>query len=73
MSDLDHEIYMVPIYAELKPGSKRVTVVKFNLSCKMVMFREGETVASMTAANAVPKLLAPKANFYDLEPARLLV
>ena len=73
MNDLYHEVYMVPTYAELKPGSKRVTVVMCNLSCKMVMFRRGETVESVTTANAVPKLLAPKAFFYDLEPAGLLV
>ena len=54
VNDLNHEVYMVPTYAELKPGSKRVTVVMHNLSCKMVMFRRGEIVASMTAVNAVP-------------------
>ena len=53
---------MVLTYAELKPGSKRLTLVMHNLSCKMVTFRRGQTVASMTSANAVSKLLAPEAD-----------
>ena len=62
-----------PTYAELKPSSKIVTIVMCNLSSKMVTFKRAQTVTSVTAANAVPKLLALKANFYDLEPAKLLV
>ena len=63
VNDLKHEVHTVSTYAELNPDSKRVIVVICNLSCKTVTFRRRETVASMTAANTVPNLLAPKANF----------
>ena len=67
LDGLQQEVYTVPTYSKLQPNSKRINVVLHNMSCQVVTFSRGEVVASLVAANAVPKMLAPKnpKHFYD--------
>ena len=55
------DICAMPSYGKLKPGSSRVPVVLKNLTCRKVVVKKGEPIAHVTAANAVPAMLAPKA------------
>ena len=60
LNHLQQMLYTMPKYAELKPSSKQVKVILCNLSSRKVTFNWGEVVASLAAANAVPKMLASK-------------
>ena len=50
----------VPAYTFLKPGSNCVEVMLKNITAGPIMIKQGVKVAVIEAANAVPKMLAPK-------------
>ena len=50
----------VPAYTFLKPGSNHVEVMLKNITVRPIMIKQGAKVAVIKAANAVPKILAPK-------------
>ena len=50
----------VPTYTFLKPGSNCVEVMLKNITARPIMIKQGIKVAVIEAANAVPKMLAPK-------------
>ena len=50
----------VPGYTFLKPGSHRVHVMMKNLTARMVTIHQGVKIATMSAANVVPHMLAPE-------------
>ena len=50
----------VPAYTFLKPSSNRVEVMLKNITARPITIKHGVKVAVIKAANAVPKMLAPK-------------
>ena len=50
----------VPAYTFLKPGSNRVEVMLKNIMAWSITVKQGEKLAKMVAAHAVPNMLAPK-------------
>ena len=50
----------VPTYTFLKPGSNHVEVMLKNITARPIMIKQWIKVAVIEAANAVPKMLAPK-------------
>ena len=50
----------VPGYTFLKPGSHRIHVMMKNLTARTVTIHQGVKVATMSAANIVPHMLAPE-------------
>ena len=50
----------VPTYTFLKPSSNRVELMLKNITARPIMIKQGVKVAVIKAANAVPKMLAPK-------------
>ena len=50
----------VPCYTTLKPGSRKVHVALRNISCKTVTLTAKTAVGKISAANAIPHMLAPK-------------
>ena len=56
----DSKYCAVPGYTFLKPGSHRVHVMMKNLTARTVTIHQGVKVATMSAANVVPHMLAPE-------------
>ena len=50
----------VPGYTFLKPGSHRIHVMMKNLTARTVTIHQGVKIATMSAANVVPHMLAPE-------------
>ena len=50
----------VPAYTFLKPSSNRVEVILKNITARPITIKQGVKVAVIQAANAVPKMLAPR-------------
>ena len=50
----------VPGYTFLKPGSHRIHVMMKNLTARTVTMHQGVKIATMSAANLVPHMLAPE-------------
>ena len=50
----------VPGYTFLKPGSHRIHVMMKNLTARTVTIHQGVKIATMSAANLVPHMLAPE-------------
>ena len=58
----------VPGYTFLKPGSHRVHVMMKNLTVRTVTIQQGVKIATMSAANVVPHMLAPEEVKVKLPP-----
>ena len=56
----DSKYCAVPGYTFLKPGSHRIHVMMKNLTARTVTIHQGVKVATMSAANIVPHMLAPE-------------
>ena len=56
----DSKYCAVPGYTFLKPGSHRIHVMMKNLTARTVAIHRGVKVATMSAANIVPHMLAPE-------------
>ena len=56
----DEDMYTLPSYSFMRPGSKRAGVALMNLSNSPVTLNKGSVVAVVKAANVVPPMLAPK-------------
>ena len=56
----DSKYCAVPGYTFLKPGSHRIHVMMKNLTARTVAIHQGVKVATMSAANIVPHMLAPE-------------
>ena len=56
----DSKYYAVPGYTFLKPGSHRIHVMMKNLTARTVTIHQGVKIATMSAANVVPHMLAPE-------------
>ena len=56
----DSKYCAVPGYTFLKPGSHRIHVMMKNLTARTVTIHQGVKVATMSAANVVPHMLAPE-------------
>ena len=56
----DSKYCAVPGYMFLKPGSHRIHVMMKNLTARPVTIHQGVKVATMSAANIVPHMLAPE-------------
>ena len=58
--DDDSKYCATPGYMFLKPGSHRIHVMMKNLTVRTVTIHQGVKVATMSAANIVPHMLAPE-------------
>ena len=56
----DSKFCVVPGYTFLKPGSHRIRVMMKNLTAREVIVHQGAKIATMSAANVVPHMLAPQ-------------
>ena len=56
----DSKYCAVPGYTFLKPGSHRIHVMMKNLTTRTVTIHQGVKIATMSAANIVPHMLAPE-------------
>ena len=56
----DSKYCAVPGYTFLKPGSHRIHVMMKNLTARTVTIHQGVKIATMSAANLVPHMLAPE-------------
>ena len=56
----DSKYCAVPGYTFLKPGSQRIYVMMKNLTARTVTIHQGVKIATMSAANVVPHMLAPE-------------
>ena len=56
----DSKYCAIPGYTFLKPGSHRIHVMMKNLTARTVTIHQGVKVATMSAANVVPHMLAPE-------------
>ena len=61
----DSKFCAVPGYTFLKPGSHRIHVMMKNLTAQEVIIHQGAKVATMSAANVVPHMLAPQEEKLD--------
>ena len=52
--------YTVNTYGFMKPVSRRIPVILKKISAQEKIFRKGEIVAEVKAANKIPPMLAPK-------------
>ena len=62
--------YTIPAYTYLKSNSRSVHVGLRNMSCHAVTLRKGTVVAELSAANTIPKMLAPKLASCKLESVK---
>ena len=58
----DSAVEPVNSYSILHPGSDRVQIVLHNLSARKVTVQAKSSIATISAANEVPKMLAPRFN-----------
>ena len=56
----DEDLFTVPCYSYMRPGSKRVSVTLRNLSEKPQTLTKGTVIACVQAANLIPPKLAPR-------------
>ena len=56
----DSKYCAIPGYTFLKPGSHRIHVMMKNLTARTVTIHQGAKIATMSAANIVPHMLAPE-------------
>ena len=56
----DEDLFTVPCYSYMRPGSKRASVTLRNLSEKSQTLQKGTVVACVQAANLIPPKLAPR-------------
>ena len=56
----DSKYCAVPGYTVLKPGSQRIHVMMKNLTARTVTTHQGVKIATMSASNVVPHMLAPE-------------
>ena len=56
----DEDLFTVPCYSYMRPGSKRASVTLCNLSEKPQMLTKGTVIACIQAANLIPPKLAPR-------------
>ena len=56
----DSKYCAVPGYTFLKPGSHRIHIMMKNLTAQKITISQGAKVATMSAANILPHLLAPQ-------------
>ena len=56
----DEDLFTVPCYSYMRPGSKRASVTLRNLSEKSQTLPKGTVVACVQAANLIPPKLAPR-------------
>ena len=56
----DEDLFTVPCYSYMRPGSKRASVTLRNLSEKPQTLQKGTVVACVQAANLIPPKLAPR-------------
>ena len=56
----DEDLFTVPCYSYMRPGSKRASVTLHNLSEKTQTLQKGTVVACIQAANLIPPKLAPR-------------
>ena len=56
----DSKYCAMPGYTFLKPGSHRIHVMMKNLTARTVTIHQGAKIATMSAANIVPHMLAPE-------------
>ena len=56
----DSKCCAIPGYTFLKPGSHRIHVMMKNLTARTVTIHQGVKIATMSAANVVPHMLAPE-------------
>ena len=56
----DEDLFTVPCYSYMRPGSKRASVTLRNLSEKTQTLQKGTVVACVQAANLIPPKLAPR-------------
>ena len=56
----DEDLFTVPCYSYMRPGSKRASVTLRNLSEKPQTLTKGTVIACVQAANLVPPKLAPR-------------
>ena len=56
----DEDLFTVPCYSYMRPGSKRATVTLRNLSEKPQTLKKGTVIACVQAANLIPPKLAPR-------------
>ena len=75
-ANLPNGVYVVKTYTELHDGSRSVSVVLRNLTCKLVHLPAGRPVARVVAANAIPNA-TPSPEFMrkldELEPGQELI
>ena len=57
---VDEDLFTVPCYSYMRPGSKRASVTLRNLSEKSQTLQKGTVVACVQAANLIPPKLAPR-------------
>ena len=67
----DSKYCAVPGYTFLKPGSHRVHVMMKNLTARTVTIHQGVKIATMSAANIVPQMLAPEEAKMKIPPTNL--
>ena len=56
----DEDLFTVPCYSYMRPGSKRASVTLRNLSEKPQTLTKGTVIACVQAANLIPPKLAPR-------------
>ena len=56
----DEDLFTVPCYSYMRPGSKRASVTLRNLSEKRQTLSKGTVIAKVQAANLIPPKLAPR-------------
>ena len=56
----DEDLFTVPCYSYMRPGSKRASVTLRNLSEQPQTLKKGTVIARIQAANLIPPKLAPR-------------
>ena len=56
----DEDLFTVPCYSYMRPGSKRASVTLRNLSEQTQTLKKGTVIACIQAANLIPPKLAPR-------------
>ena len=63
------KVELCPSYEYVKPRSLRVVVSLYNNIQEKIALTKGTTVVKVTAANAIPPMLAPtKSTYHDVPP-----
>ena len=70
---VDEDLFTVPCYSYMRPGSKRASVTLRNLSEQPQMLKKGTVIARIQAANLIPPKLALAATVAGLPVSLVLV